>query len=82
MLNSYVELKIWRGSKCIEDGEKQIMGYLDYFGLTTGYMVSFPVFVLSARCAGPCSYRLSFGMVAVRLKASFPLTATIPQGLI
>ena len=23
-----------------------------------------------------------FGMVAVRLKASFPLTATIPQGLI
>ena len=41
-----------------------------------------PVFALSACCAGLCSYRLSFGMVTVRLKASFRLTVTIPQGLI
>lgn len=36
-----VELKIWRGPRYNEKGEKQIMEYLDYFGLTTGYMVSF-----------------------------------------
>lgn len=36
-----VELKIWRGPRYNADGEKQIMKYLDYFGLTTGYMVSF-----------------------------------------
>lgn len=36
-----VELKIWRGSRYNEDGEKQIIEYLDYFGLSTGYMVSF-----------------------------------------
>jgi len=36
-----VELKIWRGPRYNEDGEKQIMEYLDYFGLSTGYMVSF-----------------------------------------
>lgn len=36
-----VELKIWHGQRYHEDGEKQIMEYLDRFGLTTGYMVSF-----------------------------------------
>ncbi len=35
------ELKIWHGKRCHEDGEKQIMEYLDRFGLNTGYMVSF-----------------------------------------
>ena len=36
-----IELKIWHGSKRHEEGEKQISEYLDYFGLTTGYMLSF-----------------------------------------
>ncbi len=36
-----VELKIWHGQRYHEDGEKQIMEYLDRFGLNTGYMVSF-----------------------------------------
>lgn len=36
-----VELKIWRGPRYNAAGEKQIMEYLDYFGLNTGYMVSF-----------------------------------------
>ena len=36
-----VELKIWRCPRYHENGEKQILEYLDYFSLTTGYMVSF-----------------------------------------
>lgn len=36
-----IELKIWRGAKYNEDGEKQVSAYLDYFGLSTGYMLSF-----------------------------------------
>ena len=36
-----VEMKIWRGERYNADGERQISGYLDYFGLTTGYMLSF-----------------------------------------
>ena len=36
-----VELKIWRGPRYNADGEKQIMDYLDYFNLSTGYMLSF-----------------------------------------
>mgnify|MGYP002860706311 CR=1 FL=1 len=36
-----VELKIWRGSRYNAEGEKQISEYLDYFGLATGYMLSF-----------------------------------------
>ena len=36
-----VELKIWHGKRYHEDGEKQIMEYLDRFGLNTGYMISF-----------------------------------------
>ena len=36
-----IELKIWHGERYNAEGEKQISGYLDYFGLTTGYMLSF-----------------------------------------
>ena len=36
-----IELKIWHGDRYNEKGEKQIEGYLDHFGLTTGYMLSF-----------------------------------------
>ncbi|MBQ8160080.1 MAG: 9-O-acetyl-N-acetylneuraminate esterase, partial [Clostridia bacterium] len=36
-----IELKIWRGERYNQAGEKQISEYLDYFGLTTGYMLSF-----------------------------------------
>lgn len=36
-----IELKIWRGAKYNEDGEKQVLGYLDHFRLKTGYMLSF-----------------------------------------
>ena len=36
-----IEVKIWRGERYNENGEQQIIGYLDYFGLDTGYMLSF-----------------------------------------
>ena len=36
-----IELKIWHGERYNADGEKQISEYLDYFGLSTGYMLSF-----------------------------------------
>ena len=36
-----IEMKIWHGAKYNEDGEKQVIGYLDYFGLRIGYMLSF-----------------------------------------
>ena len=36
-----IELKIWHGERYNESGEKQISDYLDYFGLSTGYMLSF-----------------------------------------
>ena len=36
-----IELKIWRGERYKAEGEKQISEYLDHFGLTTGYMLSF-----------------------------------------
>ena len=36
-----VELKIWHGDRYNEKGEQQIIGYLDRFGLDTGYMLSF-----------------------------------------
>ena len=36
-----IELKIWRGERYNAAGEKQIIEYLDYFGLTAGYMLSF-----------------------------------------
>ncbi len=36
-----VELKIWRGDSYNQRGEQQLMNYLLYYGLNTGYMVSF-----------------------------------------
>ena len=36
-----IELKIWRGERYNEEGEKQISEYLDYFHLNIGYMLSF-----------------------------------------
>ncbi len=36
-----IELKIWRGDRYNQDGEKQIIDYLHRFGLSTGYMLSF-----------------------------------------
>ncbi len=36
-----IELKIWHGERYNAEGEKQISEYLDYFGLSTGYMLSF-----------------------------------------
>jgi hypothetical protein len=36
-----IELKIWRGQKYNADGEQQLVGYLDHFGLNIGYMLTF-----------------------------------------
>ena len=36
-----VELKIWRGPRYNEESEEQLRGYLDHFGLSVGYMLSF-----------------------------------------
>ena len=36
-----VEMKIWRGEWYHAEGEKQISEYLDFFGLSTGFMLSF-----------------------------------------
>jgi hypothetical protein len=36
-----VELKIWRGERYNAKGEQQISDYLDYFGLSVGYLLSF-----------------------------------------
>ena len=36
-----IELKIWHGQRYNAEGEQQIMAYLDYFGLDTGYLLSF-----------------------------------------
>ncbi len=36
-----IELKIWRGERYNEEGEKQISEYLNYWKLDTGYMLSF-----------------------------------------
>ncbi|MBR1710117.1 MAG: AAA family ATPase [Clostridia bacterium] len=36
-----IELKIWHGDRYNEKGEQQICDYLDYFGLDTGYLLSF-----------------------------------------
>ena len=36
-----IELKIWRGERYHAQGEEQIREYLDYFGLDTGYLLSF-----------------------------------------
>ena len=36
-----IEMKLWRGERYNAEGEKQISEYLDYFGLSVGYMLSF-----------------------------------------
>ncbi len=36
-----IELKIWRGNEYRERGEEQLVGYLDYFHLEKGYLLSF-----------------------------------------
>lgn len=36
-----IELKIWRGQKYNSDGEQQLIGYLDHYGLNVGYMLTF-----------------------------------------
>lgn len=36
-----IELKIWHGERYHQKGGQQIIDYLDYFGLQTGYMLSF-----------------------------------------
>ena len=36
-----IELKIWRGNSYNERGEQQLSEYLDFYGLQTGYLVSF-----------------------------------------
>ena len=36
-----VELKIWHGDAYNSRGEDQIVGYLEYYGLKKGYMISF-----------------------------------------
>ncbi len=36
-----IELKIWHGERYHEAGEQQIIEYLDYYELDTGYMLSF-----------------------------------------
>lgn len=36
-----IELKIWHGDRYNAEGEKQLIGYLDYWNLNTGYMLSF-----------------------------------------
>ena len=36
-----VELKVWRGRSRHEEGEEQLRGYLEHFGLAVGYLLSF-----------------------------------------
>ena len=36
-----IEMKIWHGERYNAKGEKQIAEYLDRWGLTTGYLLSF-----------------------------------------
>ena len=36
-----IELKIWYGERYNAEGEQQILDYLDYWHLNTGYMLSF-----------------------------------------
>ena len=38
---SIIEMKVWRGNTYHERGEEQLIGYLDYFHLKKGYMLSF-----------------------------------------
>ena len=41
LLRDGYKLRIWHGQSRHEEGERQISEYLDYYGLTTGYMLSF-----------------------------------------
>ena len=36
-----IELKIWHGERYNQKGEEQIIDYLNYFQLSTGYLLSF-----------------------------------------
>lgn len=36
-----IELKIWHGERYNAEGEKQLIGYLNYWNLNTGYLLSF-----------------------------------------
>ena len=36
-----IELKIWHGERYNQKGEKQLISYLDRFGLSEGYLLSF-----------------------------------------
>lgn len=36
-----IELKIWRGDEYNQRGERQLFGYLDSYGVDTGYLLSF-----------------------------------------
>ncbi|MCI8742793.1 MAG: AAA family ATPase [Lachnospiraceae bacterium] len=36
-----IELKIWHGNEYHQRGEKQLFEYLDYYGVDTGYLLSF-----------------------------------------
>lgn len=36
-----IELKLWRGNAYNERGEEQLLGYLDHYHLSKGYMISF-----------------------------------------
>lgn len=36
-----IELKIWRGNEYNQRGEKQLVEYLDFYGVDTGYLLSF-----------------------------------------
>lgn len=38
---SIIEMKVWHGNAYHERGEEQLSGYLDYFHLKKGYMLSF-----------------------------------------
>ena len=36
-----IEMKIWHGERYNAEGEKQLIGYMDYWNLNVGYMLSF-----------------------------------------
>ncbi len=36
-----IEMKVWHGNAYNERGEEQLLGYLDHYHLTRGYMLSF-----------------------------------------
>lgn len=52
-----IELKVWRGERYHAEGERQIVGYLEYFDLDVGYMLSFDF----RRAKQPGVQRISVG---------------------